>query len=280
MSLNSEYDCLVSCMLLGKKSVGKSSIICRMLDDEFRDLQETIGMELSSMDTELPNCAKLRVNILDTGGNEDYRDIIVRYFDDVHIVVLVFSMNDITSLQCLTEWNDILKDHGITNESHILIVVGNKLDLLGDVNLNQVIKKTIKPETNFSRRLKSRFANDNTDVNTTSNTANAQTMDVNNVPNAPTANNNEVASWNALEHHNVTEKGKRFAASIGAYYIEVSALSGQNIKSLYSVLPKLAGTFFDIKPRLMKNGKRKKGESSISMLKLKHDDQSCQCTIS
>ena len=272
--MNSEYDCLISCMILGKKGVGKSSIICRMLDDDFREQQETIGMETSSLTSELPNGAILKLNILDTGGNESYKNIIVKYFDEIHVAVLVFSMNDITSLQQLTEWNDILKQHGITKESHILLVVGNKLDLLADANLNKAISKTVKfdnqsfhksgssqNDNNLSRRLKSRFTNEELAQNEAK----------------------EIASWNALEHHNMTEKGKAFASSIGAYYVEVSALSGQNIKSLYSVLPKLAGTFFDIKPRLIKNGKRKKGESSIAMLKQKYgniDEQSCNCVIS
>ena len=260
-----DYDCLVSCMLLGKKSVGKTSIICRMLDDDFREQQETIGMETSSMTTELQNGAILKLNILDTGGNESYKDIIVRYFDEIHVVVLVFSMNDITTLQHLTEWNETLKQHGITNESHILLVVGNKLDLLADANLNQIIVKTSKqPESNLSRRLKSRFTEEELIQNKEKNEA------------------KEVASWNALEHHNMTEKGKSFASSIGAYYVEVSAMTGQNIKSLHSVLPKLAGSFFDVKPRLIKNGKRKKGESSMAILRQKYgniDDQSC-CTIS
>jgi len=249
-------------MMLGKKSVGKSSIVCRMIDDDFIEQHGTIGMETSSITTELPNGAILKLNILDTGGDDTYKEIIVRYFDDIHVVVLVFSMNDITSLQYLTEWNEVLKEHGITNKNHILIVVGNKLDLLGDSNLNEMISKTVRPtETNLSRRLKSRFTTEEIIQNEAK----------------------EVASWNALEHHNMTEKGKLFASSIGAHYIEVSALSGQNIKSFHSILPKLAGTFFDIKPRLIKNGKRKKGESSLKMIKQKYgnvDEQSCQCIIS
>jgi small GTP-binding protein len=239
-----------------------------MLDDDFVEQESTIGMEISSMNRELPNGAILKINILDTGGAEMYRDIVTQYFDDIHVVVLVFSMNDITSLQELTEWNEILKDRGITRENHILIVVGNKLDLLADPKLNQKLKKKTTPP--LSRRLKSRFATDITLKETPPTSL-------------PADHDENIASWNALEHHNMTEKAKAFASSIGAYYIEVSALSGQNIKSFDSVLPKLAGTFFEIKPRLMKHGKRKKEESSISMLKQKYgdiDEQSCQCIIS
>jgi small GTP-binding protein len=249
-----EYDCLISCMLLGAKSVGKTSIICRMIDDVVPEQsQETVGIEISSMSSELPNGAVLKLKILDTGGDRSYNDIICRYFDDVHIVVLVFSMNDITTLQYLTEWNTILKERGITNENNILLVVGNKLDLLADVNLNRAISK---------RRNHNKHKNKHSDKQSDK--------------------QSDLASWNALEHHNMTEKAKEFASSIGAHYIEVSAKSSQNIETLFQILPKLSGQFFDIKPKLIKNGVRTKGESSISLLtKQKNvDPTSCQCIIS
>lgn len=294
MSENLEYDCLLSCIMIGKKSVGKTSIIYRMLEDDFAEQECTIGMEMSSMNTELTNGAILKINILDTGGADLYKDIILQYLDDVHVVVLVFSMNDITSLQSLTEWKDILKERGITNETHLIIVIGNKLDLLADPNLNQKIEKQKKKRKNvppstppLRRRLKSRFGvdDDRNGENSKKENTNLNGTSLNNSKSLTVENSElgEIASWNALEHHNMTEKAKTFASSIGAYYLEVSALSGQNIKSFHAVLPKLAGKLFDIKPRLMKHGKRKKGESSISILKHKHgdiDDQSCQCVIS
>src|SRR5690606_20554438 len=105
--------------------------------EEQDDIQETIGIEYSTFNFTAANGAKIKFQIWDGSGNPIYKSSIIRYCEGVHVVVFTYDMNDISSLNEVIEWNNTLKEHKITSNNTIFIMVGNKLDLLADPKLNQ-----------------------------------------------------------------------------------------------------------------------------------------------
>ena len=222
------HDSIVKCIILGNKGVGKTTIVSKIMStynvnnhfqfneretksDEDKSIEETIGIEYSVMSVKAPNDAVVKFQIWDGSGNEIYKDIVLRYCEGIQIVCLVFDLNDVTSLNNVVEWHKLLKEKwNISCDNAIIIMIGNKLDLLADVKVNKKI---------FSKGIEEK----------------------------------DTASWNALEHHCITEKAEGIAKFMGAYYAEISAKTGQNIKTLHSTMTNLSVNFFNIKPKFINN---------------------------
>jgi len=228
---DNHYDHIVKCIMLGKKGVGKSSIVSKMCqinspslttttrDESEKEIDPTIGIEFSAFTFTTLNDANIKFQIWDGSGNDIYKESIIRYCEGIDVVVFTFDMNDVSSLNEVIEWSTLLKErHKFTSDNAIYILVGNKLDLLADRRVNKrILKKKSEVE-----------------------------------------NEGELASWNNLEHHCITEKGKVVAETIGAHYIEISSKTGQNMKKLFTDLINSSITRFDIKPKFVKKSKQRK----------------------
>ena len=69
---------------------------------------------------------KVKMQIWDTAGSEEYRSINQLYYKKAAIVFLVFAVNDYESFKALNYWEEQLKEHAETDT--IRFVVGTKID--------------------------------------------------------------------------------------------------------------------------------------------------------
>lgn len=155
-----DYDTSMKCLLIGKKGVGKSTLLVRMLENTFTPQVETVSIEFSSVCLQAVPLFKANVNkrgiviklqMWDASGDEKYKNIIGNYFDGAQIVFFVFDMNDVSSLSYVVEWAETLKLKGINADNTLFILIGNKLDMLGDQSLNrQVMSNNIGKNLRFS----------------------------------------------------------------------------------------------------------------------------------
>lgn len=131
----------IKVVLLGESSVGKSSLIDRIVFNKFRKQESTIGAAFHQ--TEM---GKYKLNIWDTAGQERYLSITPLYYRDTDIVIIVYDMSSIsTTSRALYYYDKLIKEQG--DRLHC-IIVGNKQDLLND--------KEIMP---IKRHINSTFAN-------------------------------------------------------------------------------------------------------------------------
>ena len=86
-------------IILGKASVGKSSIITRFVDKNFyNDVASTIG---ASFCIGIPSKFKdnVKLDIWDTAGQEKYESLIPMYYRKSDIVLITFDLTYYNSLE-------------------------------------------------------------------------------------------------------------------------------------------------------------------------------------
>ncbi|KAH0793973.1 small GTP-binding protein [Histomonas meleagridis] len=115
-------------VLLGATSVGKTSIICRAVSDEFdADMPATIGACYTAKQIELEK-VNVNLQIWDTAGQERFRTLAPMYYRGSIVALLVFSVIDEASLTDVKNWAQEMKSQ--TDEMPTIFVIGNKMDLV------------------------------------------------------------------------------------------------------------------------------------------------------
>lgn len=119
----------LKCITVGDSGVGKSSLILQFTDNRFfNPYPATIGIELGVKTISLRS-KRIKLNIWDTAGQENFRSLVKSYYRDTCIVFLVYDITNKFSFISLNVWYRDLAD--LTNNPHI-ILIGNKCDLVTD----------------------------------------------------------------------------------------------------------------------------------------------------
>ena len=111
---------------LGETGVGKSSLICRVINDNFYEFQEpTIGAAFQVKEIELEN-TKVKLEIWDTAGQERYKSLAPMYYRGATVALICFDLGNPDSLKTALEWNREILTNGMTDCCRFL--VGTKAD--------------------------------------------------------------------------------------------------------------------------------------------------------
>ena len=150
---NENNDLEYKIITLGDSSVGKTSIINRFINGEFRpDSMPTLGIKHSFKILELGhlnNKKKLKLSVIDTGGQEKYKALSISYFRYADVVLFIFNLNEPFSFENIQNWIDNFNENN--NKSKKVIkkyLIGNKSDLEQKVEQNLIdefAKKNIIP---------------------------------------------------------------------------------------------------------------------------------------
>ena len=119
-------DLTLKIIVLGSSEVGKTCILNRYFNNEFKDALSTIGIDFQTKFFKFED-KKIRVNYTDTAGQEKFRAISVNYLKGTNGVILVFDITKKESFDLLETWMNDLKENNKIDASKILI--GNKSDL-------------------------------------------------------------------------------------------------------------------------------------------------------
>ncbi|KAK6491108.1 ras-related protein Rab-31-like [Huso huso] len=116
--------------LLGDTGVGKSSIVCRFVQDHFdHNICPTIGA--SFLTKTVPCSNELhKFLIWDTAGQERFHSLAPMYYRGSAAAVIVYDITKLDSFITLKKWVKELKEHG--PEDIVVAIAGNKSDL-GDI---------------------------------------------------------------------------------------------------------------------------------------------------
>ena len=92
---------------LGNTGVGKSSIIKRFISDKFEPKTiSIIGFGTFNKEIELKDGTKVRLNLIDTAGQENYKALSVNYIKNADGVLLVYANDDRKSFEDIAGWID------------------------------------------------------------------------------------------------------------------------------------------------------------------------------
>ena len=113
---------------LGSSKVGKTSILKRYIDNEYHEEQlSTFGIEHNFRYFKF-NEEKVKIDYVDTAGQEAFRSIASNYLKKADGVILTFDITQRDSFELVGNWLDDLEKNNNKNNIGI-ILIGNKNDL-------------------------------------------------------------------------------------------------------------------------------------------------------
>ena len=125
-----EFDSEFKIITLGDSSVGKTSIINSFINDQFiEEPIPTLGIKFSFKILTVNKGKKMKLAVLDTGGQEKYRSLSISYFRYAYVVLFVFSLNDVISFENMQEWINTFNQNNNGKNVKKMYLIGNKNDL-------------------------------------------------------------------------------------------------------------------------------------------------------
>jgi small GTP-binding protein len=114
-------------VMLGSSTVGKSSIVTRLIRDCFpTEIMPTVGASFLTKTVTVGDI-QVKLQIWDTGGSERYRSMAPMYFRDANAAIIVYDVTSAQSFQEMEIWLKELNQKG--PQSIVIALAGNKSDL-------------------------------------------------------------------------------------------------------------------------------------------------------
>ena len=115
-------------ILLGEPGVGKTNIISRYLSGSFNQSSNpTIGSTFGEKIIKKEGVT-YSLKVWDTTGQERYNSITKLFVKGSHIVILVYSIDNLQSFEKINFWLNYIKEE-LQEGKYILGILGNKRDL-------------------------------------------------------------------------------------------------------------------------------------------------------
>ena len=127
---------VIKVILLGETGVGKTCIINRFITNEFnKESSITLASSYLTKEIQKQNI-NYNLKIWDTTGQEKYHSVTNLFIKGSNIIILVYSIDSLNSFERLNFWYASLK-RNIEDDNYILAVVGNKSDLISEMNVSE-----------------------------------------------------------------------------------------------------------------------------------------------
>lgn len=125
--LNFNYDYLFKIALIGDSGIGKSSILIRFTDNDFReDTTSTIGVDFKIVSVCLGGDKYAKMQIWDTCGSERFKSLTSSFIKSCPAFLLIFDITKQKSFKNLESWMSLIKE---STNPRLLCLIGNKSDL-------------------------------------------------------------------------------------------------------------------------------------------------------
>ena len=117
-------------VLIGDASVGKTSILNRLIEDRYDELEaQTIGANYQLFTQEIDS-SRVEMQLWDTAGQEKFRSLIPVYYRNAIAAVAVYDVSNMDSFSHLSDWIEQFQNEA--GVAAVVFVVGNKTDLVDD----------------------------------------------------------------------------------------------------------------------------------------------------
>ena len=121
---------LFKIVVTGDSNTGKSRLLERFSKDTFTESEQiTIGVEFTTQHVQLKNGVRVKLQLWDTAGAEQYRAITTGYYRGAHAVLLVYDISSLSSFKVLQSyWLGRVQE--ATNRHCVLGLVATKVDIM------------------------------------------------------------------------------------------------------------------------------------------------------
>ena len=121
------YNYLFKIALIGDSGTGKSSILLRFTENDFRgDTSSTIGVDFKIVSVSLSDGSYAKMQIWDTCGSERFKSLTSSFIKSCPTFLLIFDISKYKSFKNLENWMEIIKEN---TSPRLLCLIGNKTDL-------------------------------------------------------------------------------------------------------------------------------------------------------
>ncbi|XP_065833494.1 ras-related protein Rab-15-like [Oscarella lobularis] len=125
--MSKNYDVLLKLLLLGDSGVGKTSLLCRYVDEEVRSTHvATIGIDFKLKTIELGG-KRIRIQIWDTAGQERFETLTSQYYRRAQGILLLYDISSDKSFKNVRKWISNISEYAESNVK--MVLVGNKCDI-------------------------------------------------------------------------------------------------------------------------------------------------------
>ncbi|XP_019616004.1 PREDICTED: ras and EF-hand domain-containing protein-like [Branchiostoma belcheri] len=123
-------------VFVGDSGVGKSTFIYRVCHDDYKaTFSSTIGVDFH-LKTVVAKNQKITMQLWDTAGQERFRSITKSYFRKADGVIIMYDVSAEPTFTSVRSWMESIQEG--TSDDTVLMLVGNKVDLLLDNDLSGV----------------------------------------------------------------------------------------------------------------------------------------------
>ena len=129
------FDHLVKILMIGDSGVGKTCILQRFENGEFKmNHLPTIAIDFSIKTVEISN-KRIKMQIWDTAGQERYNTLTAGFFKNTHAVLICFSLIDRTSFESVNRWMQQIQS--LAPKDVLIVLIGNKADLTDEIKVSE-----------------------------------------------------------------------------------------------------------------------------------------------
>ena len=121
----SRHDALFKLILIGDSCVGKSSILMRLTENDFKeDYEVTVGVEFGSFLVKIEDKI-IKLQIWDTAGQESFKSLNKIFYRGSHCVFLCYDLTKGESFQNIDEWK---REVAQNTSDCMMYLIGNQVD--------------------------------------------------------------------------------------------------------------------------------------------------------
>ncbi|KAK6173532.1 hypothetical protein SNE40_016964 [Patella caerulea] len=130
----------VKLLVVGEKSVGKTSFIRRFVDDKFTlETKSSVCMNYFYRRIDIDEDNELLVHIFDAPGEEEYKFFTSLYYKSVQGIIVMYDANDTSSVEDMQQRIKDIKQKILSDT--VIIFVKNKIDVDGKHGAEIMIEK-------------------------------------------------------------------------------------------------------------------------------------------
>ena len=121
-------------VVLGEKSVGKTSLALRYLEGHFAEKQlSTIGAYFLSKKVTYPDNSSGKMQLWDTAGQERFRSVAPMYYKNTDAAIVCYEVEDDKSFDKMKDWVSDLQNGVSDLRNLVLVVCCTKIDRTREV---------------------------------------------------------------------------------------------------------------------------------------------------